>query len=80
MPDELGVDPNPYSDLWAWYGNWSDGSLPSYPSRRRYTPDLYGRILGEVFLDGHNGNLEMNKAAPAEIYRGKPASGQGTGP
>jgi len=32
-----------------------------------------------VFLDGHNGNLEMIKAAPAEV-RGKPAPGQGTGP
>ena len=65
----LELTPNPYSDFWAWYGNLSDGSLPSYPSRRRYIPDLYGRILGEVFLDGHNGNLEMNtKAAPAEGY------------
>jgi hypothetical protein len=32
-----------------------------------------------VFLDGHNGNLEIIKAAPAEV-RGKPAPGQGTGP
>ena len=25
---ELGIkDPNPYGDLWSWYGKWSDGSL-----------------------------------------------------
>jgi endonuclease YncB( thermonuclease family) len=33
-----------------------------------------------VFVDGHNGNLEMIKAALDEVYRGKPAPGQGTGP
>jgi len=22
-------DPNPYSDLWSWYGKWSSGDLPS---------------------------------------------------
>jgi hypothetical protein len=27
----LGIeDPNPFPDLWAWYGKWSDGSFPSY--------------------------------------------------
>jgi hypothetical protein len=34
-------DPNPFTDLWDWYGKWSDGSLPSYQSRRKY--------LGEIF-------------------------------
>ena len=29
-------DPNPYPDLWSWYGKWSDGSLPTYQSRRQY--------------------------------------------
>lgn len=42
----IGIeDPNPYSDLWAWYGKWSDGSLPSYQSRRRYIIDLYRPLL-----------------------------------
>jgi hypothetical protein len=27
-------DPNPYGDLWAWYGRWSAGDLPSWQSRR----------------------------------------------
>ena len=29
-------DPNPHGDLWAWYGRWSAGDLPSWASRRVY--------------------------------------------
>jgi hypothetical protein len=44
--DKLSAaDPNPYSDLWSWYGKWSDGSLPTYQSRRRYIADLYKPLL-----------------------------------
>ncbi|NUN95387.1 MAG: hypothetical protein HUU16_04375 [Candidatus Omnitrophica bacterium] len=38
-------DPNPHADLWVWYGKWSDGSLPTYQSRRRYITDLYEPLL-----------------------------------
>ena len=44
------VDPNPYSDLWAWYGKWSDGSLPTYQSRRRYITELYQPLLDALRL------------------------------
>lgn len=43
-------DPNPYSDLWSWYGKWSDGSLPTYQSRRRYITDLYQPLLDVLKL------------------------------
>ena len=43
-------DPNPYADLWSWYGKWSDGSLPTYQSRRRYIADLYQPILDALRL------------------------------
>jgi len=47
----LGVeDPNPYPDLWTWYGKWSDGSLPSYQSRRRFIADLYEPLLNALRL------------------------------
>jgi len=47
----LGVeDPNPYPDLWTWYGKWSDGSLPSYQSRRRFITDLYQPLLDVLRL------------------------------
>jgi hypothetical protein len=43
-------DPNPYPDLWTWYGKWSDGSLPSYQSRRRYIADLCHPLLDALRL------------------------------
>ncbi len=39
---------NPFKDLWAWYGKWSDGSLSSYQSRRVYIADLFDPILESV--------------------------------
>lgn len=42
----MGInDPNPYQDLWTWYGRWSDGSLPSWQSRRKYITALYQPLL-----------------------------------
>ena len=38
-------DPNPYSDLWAWYGKWSSGDLPTYRSRRQYISELYAPLV-----------------------------------
>jgi len=35
-----------------------------------YGNDQYGRILGVVFVDGTNANLEMVKASLAEVYQG----------
>jgi micrococcal nuclease len=47
---------------------------------KSYGADRYGRVLGEVFVDGNNVNLEMVKAGLAEVYRGTPAPGQEVGP
>lgn len=41
-------DPNPYRDLWDWYGKWSSGDLPTYWSRRMYLSELYGPLLERV--------------------------------
>ena len=35
----------------------------------------YNRILGVIFLNGMNVNLEMIRAGLAEVYRGKPPKG-----
>jgi hypothetical protein len=43
-------DPNPYSDLWNWYGKWSDGSLPSYQSRRNYISNVYQPVIDSLTL------------------------------
>ena len=47
---------------------------------KSYGADRYGRVLGEIFVDGNNVNLEMLKAGLAEVYRGTPAPGQDVGP
>jgi len=38
-------NPNPYADLWQWYGKWSSGDLPTYRSRREYIRELYAPTL-----------------------------------
>ncbi|HEU5371098.1 MAG TPA: hypothetical protein VFU51_01785 [Gaiellaceae bacterium] len=37
-------DPNPYGELWLWYGYWSQ-HLPNYVSRRAYVSALYQPLL-----------------------------------
>lgn len=44
-------DPNPYSDLWAWYGKWSSGDLPTYQSRRQYIGGLYQPLIDALSLE-----------------------------
>ena len=38
---------------------------------KAYNMDRYNRILGVIFLEDENINLEMVKAGLAEVYRGK---------
>src|SRR5438876_12161253 len=45
-------DPNPYTDLWRWYGKWSSGDLPSYASRRTYIAELYAPLIDRVRRGG----------------------------
>ena len=46
MLNKAGLDdPNPFADLWTWYGKWSSGDLPSYQSRRQFISDIYGPLI-----------------------------------
>jgi micrococcal nuclease len=45
-----------------------------------YGMDRYNRVLGEIFADGKNVNLEMVKVGLAEVYRGRHAPGFDPGP
>jgi hypothetical protein len=46
---ELGLeDPNPFRDLWEWYGRWSGGDLPSYRLRRSFLRDLFASLLADL--------------------------------
>jgi uncharacterized protein YutE (UPF0331/DUF86 family) len=43
---QRGIEnPNPYGDLWAWYGKWSSGDLPTYQSRREYISGLFEPLI-----------------------------------
>lgn len=44
-------DPNPYTDLWDWYGKWSSGDLPNYQSRRQYISNLYKPLIDYLETD-----------------------------
>jgi hypothetical protein len=46
------ADPNPHSDLWAWYGRWSAGDLPGWQSRRVYIGGLYQPRLEQLHAAG----------------------------
>ena len=53
---EIGLnDPNPFDDLWVWYGRWSSGDLQTYQSRREYINQLYQPLL-ETIITGMNDN------------------------
>lgn len=57
--DKLSAeDPNLHTDLWSWYGKWSDGSLPTYQSRRRYITDLYQPLLDALNLDARVSTIQ----------------------
>jgi hypothetical protein len=46
---ERGIDdPNPHSDLWAWYGRWSAGDMPSWASRRVHLSELYRPLIDRI--------------------------------
>lgn len=50
-------DPNPYPDLWSWYGKWSDGGLPTYQSRRQYVSTLYQPLIDSLLHRMRQGEL-----------------------
>lgn len=45
LAERLIKNPNPYTDLWAWYGKWSCGDLPTYQSRRNYIGELLNPLI-----------------------------------
>jgi hypothetical protein len=42
------ANPNPFPDLWDWYGRWRSGDLPSYQSRRQFIAELLNPLLEQV--------------------------------
>lgn len=42
------ANPNPFKDLWEWYGKWSDGSLSTYQSRRAFLSAIFSPIIETI--------------------------------
>jgi hypothetical protein len=59
IASELGqrgiTDPNPFKDLWAWYGRWSSGDLPSYQSRREFIGAMYRDVIPALDSGSYRG-------------------------
>jgi hypothetical protein len=46
---ELGIsNPNPFANLWDWYGRWSSGDLPSYRSRREFLAGVFNPLVAQL--------------------------------
>jgi len=57
---ERGIsDPNPFYDLWAWYGRWSAGDMPTYKSRRQYLSELYQPLIEHLQMDPSSRGAEV---------------------
>jgi hypothetical protein len=41
-------NPNPYADLWEWYGRWSNGDLPSWQSRRQLLAEMFNPTIVQL--------------------------------
>jgi hypothetical protein len=41
-------DPNPHRDLWAWYGRWTGGDMPSWASRRAHMSEMYLSLVDQI--------------------------------
>lgn len=53
-------NPNPYPDLWQWYGRWSSGDLPRYQSRREYIANMYDSLLKQLRANKSKGTSKLN--------------------
>lgn len=71
--DERRIDdPNPFGDLWAWYGKWSSGDLPTYQSRRQFISELYASLLNQIRAreSGGSGGREIEPTGWVKVDRG----------
>jgi len=63
----------PYCQYAKKYLSWL--VLTEIVEIKQFGHDLYGRVLGVIYLTGQNINLEMVKVGLAEAYRGKSPKG-----
>jgi hypothetical protein len=47
--EHRGIEnPIPYSDLWAWYGRWSSGDMPTWNSRCVFISELFAPLINRI--------------------------------
>jgi len=65
-------NPNPFPDLWRWYGRWSSGDLPTYQSRREYISNMYDSLLKELHArkSGVTSKFEVEPTGWTRVDRG----------
>ncbi|MCU1338453.1 MAG: hypothetical protein JWO19_4034 [Bryobacterales bacterium] len=51
-------DPNPFDDLWAWYGRWQEPDLQHYQQRRLFIGALYKPVLDQIDARGRGASVE----------------------
>ena len=56
-------DPNPFRDIWDWYGRWSSGDLPQYRDRRIFLSEMF-RPLMDLLEDMSSGDRSGLGAEP----------------
>lgn len=67
---KLGLkSPNPYTDLWEWYGKWSSGEMPQYRDRRAYLIELFKDLLNHLENHYNSEELEIELAGWDRIER-----------
>lgn len=52
-------DPNPHADLWAWYGRWSSGDMPSWASRRAHLSEMYQPLVDQIRIGPSAAGAEL---------------------
>lgn len=66
----FGVDiSNIYTDLWAWYSDWST-KFPSYQSRRNHISGLINEVRESVEAIGEDNLNEVDETGWAKVDRG----------
>jgi hypothetical protein len=58
-------DSNPFDDLWAWYGKWSGGDLPTSPADNSYLS--YTRCCSPRFARKRRGEAQRERSSPPAV-------------
>ena len=52
-------DPNPFPDLWSWYGRWSSGDMDKWAQRRAFLSEMYRPLIEEIRSGPGTGRVEV---------------------